>query len=173
MGEIRTPLPHDPSPKTKKKKTLLPLLIAGTVLIFCALKWSDVVEYVAGEPKLKAKYSNEKQRKLSEPDQAEQYALLAIADGWYTCLHSGLELYYLRAGEVWKYGVTAKGERGRYAIKFLRTNRVSYIIQFTGTLNECLKEEQRKLYDYPLLPENLARMENDRLLRPPFNPILR
>ena len=142
-------------------------------MILCALKWSDVVEYVNGEPQLAAKYLKEQQQKLDEPDRAEQYALLAIADGWYTCLHSGLTLYYLRVGEVWKYGATSKGERGRYTIKFLRTNRVNYVIQFTGTLHECLKEEQRKLYDYPILPENLVRMEENRLLRPPYNPILR
>ena len=131
------------------------------------------MEYVNGEPQLKARHLHEQQKKLSEPDEAQQYALLAIADGWYTCLHSGLELYYLRAGEVWKYGVTAKGERGRYTVKFLRTNRVNYVIQFNGTMYECLKEEQRKLYDYPLLPENLLRKEEDRLLRPPYNAILR
>lgn len=131
------------------------------------------MEYVNGEPKLKAKYIKEHQKKLEEPDLAEQYALVAIEDGWYTCLHSGLGLYYLKKGEIWKYGVTAKGERGRYTIKFLRDNRVAYVIEFKGTITECLEEEQRKLYGYPLLPENLARKEEYRLIRPPYNPILR
>ena len=32
-----------------------------------------------------------------------------------------------------------------------------------------MKEEQVKLYFYPYLPENLIRLENDRLPRPPYN----
>lgn len=173
MGSYQPPAPHY-HPKTKTKRTLyLPLLIVGSILIFCALKWSDVVEYVNGEPKLTPKHQNKLQKKLTELDEAEQYALIATKNGSYPCLHSGHALCQLHIGEVWKYGVTVKGERGRYTAQFLQDNAVSYIVQLRGTMGDCLKEEQRKLFTYPILPENLARMENDRLLRPPYNPILR
>ncbi len=46
---------------------------------------------------------------------------------------------------------------------------MSYFVQFKGTISECLKEEQRKLFNYPYLPENLGRPEQDRLPRPPYN----
>lgn len=160
-------------PPEKKKTNLLPFVIAAAVLIVCALKWRDVVEYVNGEAQLTAKHRKELQSHLDEADEAEQYALIALTDGWYTCVHSGLAIYFLKAGEVWKYGTTTKGEQGRYDYKFLRDNRVSYIVQFRGTLHECLKEEKKKIYMYPLLPENLAREEELRLIRPPYNPIRR
>lgn len=112
-------------------------------------------------------------KRLREIDDSEQYALVAIADGWYPCLHSGRAVCYLHTGEIWKYGVTSKGQFRRYSAAFLVKNRVSYIVQFKGTLSECLKQEQIKLYYYPHLPENLARPAVDRLPRPPYNPIMR
>jgi len=40
--------------------------------------------------------------------------------------------------------------------------------QFLGNYLDCLKQEKIKIYYYPTLPENLARVEQ--LLRPPGNP---
>jgi hypothetical protein len=163
-----------PSPQVPKTGSAIPLLIAGALfLIFCALKWQDVVEYVNGEAQLTQKHQQQLKKKLNELEDAEQYALVAMADGMYPCLHSGRVLYFLHAGEVWKYGVTAKGERGRYTSLFLQENAVLYIIQFKGTMTECLQAEQLKLFEYPILPENLARLEVNRLIRPPFNPVLK
>ena len=160
-------------PDTPKPKPGLLIFAAVSVLLLLAYKWRDVVEYIEGVPHLKRRHQEELQKKLSRPDEAEQYALLANVDGWYACLHSGRVEYYLRTGEVWKYGVTAKGERRRYTAQFLQEHNVSYIAEFVGTLKQCLDEEQRKLYTYPVLPENLARPEEDRLIRPPYNPIFR
>ena len=172
MGADQTPRPDYSPSETKKEKTLfLPLFIVASILILCALKWRDVVEYVNGEAQLTAQYQKELQNHLDEADEAEQYALVALTNGWYTCVHSGFALYFLKAGEVWKYGTTTKGEQGRYDYKFLRGNGVYYIVQFRGTLHECLKEEKKKIYTYPVLPENLAREEELRLIRPPYNPI--
>jgi hypothetical protein len=82
-------------------------------------------------------------------------------------------MYYLKAGNVWKYGVTTKGERGRYAQKFFVENDVLYLVQFKGNIAECLKQEQIQLFMYPFLPENLTRLPEMRLPRPPYNPIMR
>jgi len=40
-------------------------------------------------------------------------------------------------------------------------------------MGECLQAEQTKLFSYPVLPENLARLEENRLIRPPYNPVLK
>ncbi len=168
------PRPIFPSPPEPKAKIPFPVIIAGSLfLIVCALKWSYVIEYINGEPRLNTKHQQQLQKKLNDLEQAEQYALVAMAEGWYPCLHSGRALYYLHVGEVWKYGITTRGERGRYTTRFLQDNRVQYVIQFKGTMTECLQEEQRKLFSYPLLPENLARLELDRLARPSYNPVLK
>jgi len=163
------PQPDPPNPQPKKHTLLI---VAGAlILVVCALKWGDVVEYINGEPRLTPKHEAQLQKKLNELDEAEQYALIATKEGFYPCLHSGHTSYFLHVGEVWKYGVTTKGERGRYTSQFILDHSVKYVIQSTGSIDKCLKEEQVKLFSYPTLPENLARIEKDRLIRPPFNPI--
>jgi hypothetical protein len=68
-----------------------------------------------------------------------------------------------------KTGVTSLGEQVRYPGEYLKTNDLLFIIQFRGTTSECLKEEKRKLFKYPLLPENIARPDSLRLILPPGN----
>ncbi len=161
-------------PETKPQ-TYSPLLLIGLALLLIAIvilpKTGSEVEPEA--PKLKPEEKTKLFKRLRELDDSEQYALVAAVNGWYPCLHSGRTTYYLKTGEVWKYGVTSKGKFGRYTAAFLIRNKVSYIIQFKGNLSECLKQEQIKLYNYPYLPENLARPPDDRLPRPPYNPIMR
>ena len=162
-----------PSPAPKTKSPLLFVLAGALLLIVCALKWHDVVEYIEGEPQLTSKHQQQLQKKLNELNEAEQYALVATKEGLFPCIHSGHALYFLHVGEVWKYGVTTKGERGRYTGQFMLENSVAYVVEFTGSLSECLKAEQAQLFSYPLLPENLARPVTDRLIRPPYNPVFK
>ena len=158
-----------------KARLSLPLFLLGAAVLLFVVALFRVFDFQwKGEtPTLSPRDEEKLQKRLKEIDEAEQYALVAITDGWYPCLHSGRTTYYLLAGEVWKYGVTSKGEFGRYAGKFLRNNHVSYIAEFKGNIAECLKMEQIKLFNYPLLLENLARPQEVRLPRPPFNPIMR
>ena len=166
------PCIEKPDNKTTKP---LPLLIIGTALLLVAialfpntsLPWDNGATVLSPQEEAKL------QKRLKEIDDSEQYALVATEDGWYPCLHSGRSLIYLRVGEVWKYGVTSKGEIGRYTTSFLLRNNVSYLLQFRGNFAECLKQEQIKLYNYPYLPENLARPPSVRLPRPPYNPVMR
>lgn len=139
------------------------LLIAGVIISELSFSGDKGVSLLS--PRDEAKL----QKRLKEIDDAEQYALIANEDGWYPCNHPGRTTFYLLAGEVWKYGTTTKGQFGRYSISYLEERNVFYFIQFRGTIAECLKEEQRKLFNYPYLPENLVRPEKDRLLRPPYN----
>ncbi len=98
---------------------------------------------------------------------AEQYMLYATEDGNYVCVSCGEEKrIFLKKGEVWKYGVTTNGEKGRYPAG-LPDNRLNYIVQFRGNLTICLVEEKRKIIYYPILPENVAR--DKKLNRPPGN----
>jgi len=162
-------------PKPEIKPFLLPLAILAVSILAIVLFPKILVEEEYGSPKTKLHPKEEErlQRRLKEIDDSEQYALLAEIDGWYPCLHSGRSIFYLKAGEVWKYGVTSKGQLGRYKTDFLIRNNVSYFTQFKGTFSECLKQEQIKLFNYPYLPESLARSKAERLPRPPFNQIMR
>jgi hypothetical protein len=158
----------------KTKTSLLPLLTGvATFSIALLILTKAVFNGESEAPKLRPKESAKLHKRLQEIDDSEQYALIAKMNGFYPCLHSGRTSCYLLAGEVWKYGVTSKGQHGRYAALFLLKNNVSYIVEFEGNIAECLKMEQIKLFNYQFLPENLARPLEERLPRPPFNPIMR
>lgn len=154
--------------------SILPLLKVVAILIIALVILTKVDFSAEGEvPTLSPQEEAKLQKRLKEIDDAEQYALVAEIDGWYPCLHSGRSACYLHTGEVWKYGVTSKGKHGRYKAEFLSKNKVSYQIEFRGNIAECLKQEQIQLFNYPYLPENLARPLEERLSRPPYNPIMR
>jgi len=107
----------------------------------------------------------------------EQYALKARKSGWYPCFNcNGKETIYLNAGEVWRYGMTGEGGKdARYPSKvYFNQNSIKmtdklllYETQFRGTKEQCLIEEQRKIFSYPLLPE--CQLRNFKLDRPPGN----
>lgn len=162
--------PTEPNPT---KPILLAVVRVAAIVMALALPaviyFAQQSEFPALAPREEAKL----QKRLREIDDSEQYALIARVDGWYPCLHSGRPTYYLKKGEVWKYGVTSKGKFGRYNSDFFFDNRVNYSMEFKGNFAECLKQEQIKLFNYPYLPENLARLPADRLPRPPYNPIMR
>lgn len=166
-------------PKSEKPEnqpqtpTPLPLIVAIALILAIALVAKASFSGEDKTPELNPKEAEKLQKRLREIDDSEQYALIAKSNGWYSCLHSGRTTFYLKAGEVWKYGVTSKGQFGRYAAKFLLRNNVLYDLQFKGTVSECLKQEQIKLFNYRYLPENLARLPTDRLSRPPYNSIMR
>lgn len=157
-----------PDTKTKVSFSLI-FFGAAVMLVVIALFSKASFKGENDIPKLSPQDEAKLQKRLKEIDEAEQYALLAIDAGWYPCNHPGRATYYLLPGEVWKYGTTTKGQIGRFSIKYLAGINVSYIVQLEGTISECLKEEQRKLFFYPYLPENLARPEKYRLPRPPYN----
>lgn len=166
---------HKENKHQKKKKSkyvgIFPLLLSAVIGIFM-LAWYKGTNFITvdedGNIKISAKRQAKLQKKLEELDNAEQYVLRADQNGYYPC-HSCKDStsVYLLAGQVWKYGVTTKTQKGRYPDTYLENNFLAYEIQFRGTLSECLKEEQRKIYQYAILPENLIRRKP--LERPPGN----
>lgn len=160
--------PYEPSISDRS-----PFIVGILVLVAIVLSARLYISKTDISDQLDPKEEAKLQKRLKEIDDSEQYALVAKMDGWYPCLHSGRATCYLLAGEVWKYGVTSKGEFGRYSSMFISRNNVSYIVEYKGNMAECLKQEQIKLFNYPYLPENLARPPEDRLPRPPYNPIMR
>jgi len=147
------------------------ILLLGIALLVCmaALKWTDVIEWADGEWRLKPKREAERDKQMRKIDVAEQYALVANIPGYYECLHCPSKLIFLKTNEIWKYGVTNQGEKQRYTTQFFRHRQLKYVTQFSGTYSQCLVEEKRKLFGYPLLPENLARLDSLKLVLPPGN----
>ena len=169
--EIQRLLPSPQAPKSPRPDRWRAWkVLGGTALIFfMALQWADVVEWTEGSFRLKPKRQAEFEKKKKELENAEQYALVAYAPGYYECLHCITGVVFLNQFEVWKYGVTNQGEKARYSADYLKSRRLAYYTQFTGHYAECLIEEKRKLFYYPLLPENLVRPDSLKLLLPPGN----
>jgi hypothetical protein len=167
MGTEKPPLENT---GVETQISILPLLKVVAILLIALVIFTKVDFSAESKvPTLSPQEEAKLQKRLKEIDDAEQYALVAIIDGWYPCNHPGRTTFYLLAGEVWKYGTTTKGKFGRYGFNYLEATNVSYIVEFRGTISECLKEEQRKLFNYPYLPENMVRPLENRLPRPPYN----
>ncbi len=112
--------PELPKPEIKTGRSfLLPFVILAAGILAIALFPKIGFEEEYGRPKLHPKEEERLLKRLMEIDDSEQYALIAKKDGWYPCLHSGRTTFFLKAGEVWKYGVTSKGQFGRYTAIFL------------------------------------------------------
>ena len=122
-----------------------------------------------GNPVLSEERQRQLEKALQQLEEAEQYVLVAVINGSYPCYNcKDSTVIYLYKGEVWKYGTTTKGERGRYG-NTLANRGLAYRIQYKGTLQACLQEEKRKIFTYALLPENLKRAFP--LIRPPGNKV--
>lgn len=157
--------PQKPKPSNQRR---LIFTIISFILLFALSKKVPFLE--KGEDGIfhlsktrKAKFEKE----LNKLNEAEQYALEARQNGWYQCFScSDTNFIFLLSSEIWKYGVTINGENGRYG-KVLPVPSLQYVVQFKGSLQECLEEEKRKIYNYAILPENLNRQKP--LIRPPGN----
>ncbi len=120
-----------------------------------------------GEPKLAPWRQDDLDKELKQLHEAEQYALVATINGPFPCYNcKNSSIIFLHEGEIWKYGSTTKGEKGRYP-GGLPFHGLIYVIEYKGHILECLEQEKIKIYSYPLLPENLKR--DVPLIRPPGN----
>ncbi len=133
------------------------------------LTFDQVVEWEDGKPRLRKKRAGQLRRDIEFLRDAMQYALVAKKLGLYRCKRCPKGWIILKRGEVWRFGVTKKGEKGRYSEEFLDENNLIFDIQFKGRLDECLEQEKTKIYNYPLQPENIARLPEERMVYPPGN----
>lgn len=154
--------------RTKTKSARRYLIVVAFIFLLVGLAIKPFLEEDQSGKIHLAKWRYSKLNKeLRDIDDAEQYALKAKRDGVFPCFSCvNSSNIYLLKGQIYKYGVTSKGERGRYA-RTLEGKNLVYQIQFRGTISQCLKEEKRKIYYYALLPANLAR--DIPLIRPPGN----
>lgn len=165
--------PPNFSPKQPPKphsffKNLLMSVFILTLLVVAAYKGADFLEVTeTGEVVLTKERREKLDKDMEKYDHAVQYVLVALLEGdfpCFSCPNGGtIKLY---PGEVYKYGVTINGEVGRYGTG-LAEQKLTYIPQVKGSIDICLKEERRKIYNYALLPENLNRTPP--LIRPPGN----
>ena len=143
---------------------LLGLLGMGVVIYMAN---EDFLVERDGKPDLAPWRKAKLMKELEDMEEGEQYVLKAVIPGLYPCYHcKNSDKIFLNKGDVWKYGVTSKGEKGRYK-GHLPVKGLFYYVQYEGLLQVCYKKEKIQIYNYALLPENLIRKK--RLIRPPGN----
>ncbi len=153
-----------PKPGTKKYIRLVVLLLLAA-LYFAAQ--DDFIIWKDGRPQLAPWRKAKLEKELEELENAEQYVLIAGKPDYYPCYNCyGKNYLWLNAGEVWKYGVTRKGEKNRYKTGKPSPNLL-YLTEYEGAIGKCLALEKIKIYYYATLPENLKRKKP--LMRPPGN----
>ena len=159
----RSNIPVKPAPMPKPKSSKL-FWLSSLLFLSSILLWMGIQE---PSKDLDPQRAEKLQKELEELENAEQYVLLASQNTWYPCFPcTGKKRIFLLRGQVWKYGVTRKGEAGRYG-KSLAQQNLIYVRQYQGPWQECLKQEKIKIYNYAVHPENLAREQP--LIRPPGN----
>jgi len=142
---------HDENKKPPRGKMWLFLLLLCALLASGYIIWNSskkiapgLIETPEGEIILSPEREAKRNRELEEIDNAIQYALVATIDGYYPCLSCpfGVETIYLYKGNVWKYGVTRKGEAERYPGGNYGADNLLFFPMFEGTYSECLKREK-------------------------------
>lgn len=154
-------------PGTPSQRRWAPLFLLVLIVAF-AILYSDFLQTGQdGRPELSPDRRDKLDRELKELENSEQYVLLTARNGEYPCFNCGAHsTINLPKGAVWKYGVTRKGEKGRYG-EWHVDNGLVYVVEFEGPLQECLRQEKLKIYLYAVHPENL--MREAPLIRPPGN----
>lgn len=163
---MRPPAPHNP----RNPRAALLLFLLGSCILAVWATWNGVGfldQDEGGDLKLSAAREAQLQERLQR---CEQYVLRAKFSRFYPCYSCGTDtLIFLRAGEVWKYGITIQGEKGRYPNTWITALGLRYRVQYRGSIQACLRQETLKIYQYALLPENTQRAVP--LIRPPGNKV--
>lgn len=168
-GPMLSPAPQNP--RNPRVALLIFLLCSCILAVLAAWNGVDFLEQDEGGV-LGLSFAREAQmqQRLKRLEQCEQYVLLAKFNGFYPCYSCvGDSLIYLHAGEVWKYGITIQGQKGRYSNTWVTALGLRYRVQFRGSIQDCLQQETLKIYQYALLPENTRRKPP--LMRPPGNKV--
>ncbi len=152
------------------------LFLLGVITTICLfakiLKWNDVVSV---DENGKLQLTDERKQAVSDRhdrlDNAELYMLIAEVDGYFECPSCPLGThkrgkYFLKAGEVYKYGVTIQ-KKDRYTESELNRWRLTYVDLDRGSDTAMKKKETTLIAEYALHPENLKRSEKWRLAIPP------
>lgn len=166
-GPMRPSAPQNPrNPRVAMLIFLLGVCILAVLAVWKGVDFLEQDE--GGGLRLSAAREAQMQQRLQRLERCEQYVLQAKFSGFYPCHNCGADtLIFLRAGEVWKYGITIQGEKGRYPNTWITALGLRYRVQYRGSIQDCLQQETLKIYQYALLPENTRRKLP--LVRPPGN----
>jgi len=176
------PKPERYRQKSKRKNSrpkipfswwLFSMLVILFPIIFMAVKreFSEVTETDQDGKLILAPHRKEKyQQDSARLEDCEQYLLVASRNSYYPCYSCvDTTAVFLYKNEIFKVGMHCKGKQARYSKTQLKAINLIYIPQIQGDIKICKQAELRKIYNYPLLPENTKRKKP--LGHPPGNRI--
>lgn len=111
-----------------------------------------------GSISLSDDWSRTIERKKGKYEIHELYMLVAASDGYFSCKHCPVGRFYLRRGEIYRYGTTGDGQSARgYNERWLNDHLLSYVILMKSDITTVKIAETTLIGEYVLLPENLNR----------------
>ena len=165
----RKPTHKKPSPQKGKPNAMLPLVV---ITLFVILTGSRFWERFRNDPNLDREAVEAAQREAEEIVDRHavwvQYVLVANTTMKRPCLNcpGGITMVTVRAGEVYKYGITTQGE-SRYSRSIYDQLGLNYYEEYEGSYIECKEMEINKITSYLFLPE--SKKPEVKLIRSPGN----
>lgn len=153
--------------KRKKPRLLYWIFISIFILLYFAFKHYEdmVIEYPDGKVVLKPERLRDFDDKKGKiKDGVVLYKLIAIKNGNYFCSFCFEQSFYLMAGEVYRYGITAQAISKRYILKELKSKGLRFVELDRGSLEQMRLKELELIVQYPLLPENQVRPYREKVL---------
>jgi hypothetical protein len=153
------------------KPILVLLAMSLGIIIYMAIPktWEEAVtQKEDGSYGLSKTWERTVTRKVEKIKKHRLYALIATNDGYFECAHSLVGKFYLKAGEIYRYGTTGETTIGRgYSEIWLIRNNLSFKIILEGNLTLVMAEQAALIGSYPLMPENMLRpLPGDELAKP-------
>lgn len=153
-----------PAPKQNPRKGslwhILIIVLVGVVLFMAIPKtWEEaVVQNEDGSYGLSERWEKAILSKQKKTEKHRLYMLVASTNGYFQCVHSPSGKFYLKAGELYRYGTTGDTFAARgYNQKWLAANNLTLISIMEGDLATIIAEQTKLIGSYVLLPENLQR----------------
>ncbi|PHN01143.1 hypothetical protein [Flavilitoribacter nigricans] len=139
---------------------LVGLLITG-IFIYMSIpkKWEDATKVGDdGAVTLSDDWAGTVERKQDQYANQELYALTAVIDSYFLCQHCPTGKFFLKTGEIYRYGTTGitQNKRG-FNEKWLNRHKLNYVYLQMGDLATIKTREAALIGAYAVLPENLAR----------------
>lgn len=141
------------------------LLIIGVVVSLLYLlmaipkSWEEATKKGGdGSLSLSDSWAKAIEKKKSKYEAHELYMLVAANRGYFYCKHCPSGRFYLRTGEIYRYGTTGEGQHGRgYSQNWLNDHLLSYVVLMKSDIKTVKMAETTLIGNYVLLPENLNR----------------
>lgn len=166
---------NTPAPKQNPRRGnlwyILIISLVGFVLFMAIPKtWEEAVsQQEDGSYRLSKKWERVISRKEEKIKKHRLYILMAIRNGYFDCSHSPTGKFYLKGGEIYRYGTTGETTVSRgYSETWLIKNNLTFKVIMESDLTTITLAQTTLIGQYPLLPENMQRPLPGKELAKPY-----